>query len=122
VVLESSDNDSGSSDDEEHLEGVRTLRLARRTNAWLAVYPGDSLRCIEGEHAVESHNWSLRMSRIAAGSTSLDERGGFSGAARAGDPAFAAQYSTKFASQGMNTAKEKLFVTLNFLAHCHTLL
>jgi hypothetical protein len=46
---ESSGDDSGYSDEEEHLEGVRSLRLRRRSDAW--GYPGDVLRCIEGEHA-----------------------------------------------------------------------
>jgi hypothetical protein len=50
-IFESSDEDSGSFDEEEHLEGVLNLRLRRRTDAW--GYPGDVLRCIEGEHAMQ---------------------------------------------------------------------
>jgi hypothetical protein len=122
VVYESRDNDSWSSDEQEHLEGVRALRLARRTDAW--GYPGDLLRCIEGEHTVESLNWSslppdeqdrrwideFRMKEVV-----------FLELLELVTPHLQPSIPQNIVSQRMYTIKEKLLVTLNFLAHCHTL-
>jgi hypothetical protein len=52
-LCESTSSDSGYVD-LEYLEGIRSQRLQRRTDAW--AYPGDLLRCIEGKHVIELKN------------------------------------------------------------------
>jgi hypothetical protein len=96
--------------------------LKRRTDAW--GYAGDLLRCIESEHAIELHKWF---------SLSPDEQ----------DRRWMIEFRMKEAAflellalvtqhlepnvprnqstQRTYTVKEKLLVTLNFLAHCPTL-
>jgi hypothetical protein len=53
-ACESTSSDSGSVD-HEHLQGIRSHRLRRRTDAW--AYPGDLLCSLEGKHVDESKNW-----------------------------------------------------------------
>lgn len=120
AILESSES-SGDDVDRDNLEQLRRVRFKRTTDAYF--YGGNFLMSIQNQHDDESKNWASLPQH------EHDRR--WMTEFRMTEPAFQELLElvepflepTRPANPNMRAylVKEKLLVTINFLAHCHTL-